>query len=511
MATLTPNYAFRNYVAPGPDGVAQGTSGNDDIYATANGQTLVGGGGDDVFHIGTYTDVQIVVPSDGSGINEVSTYLSTYTLPPLVDNLSALGDYPHTLTGNDSPDGNVITGAGGADHLFGGGGPDYLLGGGGNDVIDPGPGADFMDGQGGSDTFVITAGNGSQGILNFTAGAGGDVVNLVNSGFTSFQDIRDHMTGGGGITDLHLSNGQTLDFSGFNPNEPFTFTPGPNPDQFVESNFILTGTTAPPPATGTLVLHMSEDAFNGDAQFTVFIDGHQLDGVQTATASHALGQTQDITLTGSFDNGQHVIDINFINDAWGGSPSEDRNLYVQSLDINGEHIAGTAAFSNTAANGEPDPNAAALRINGTAEFNSAGTAPPNPTTLVLHVSEDAWNGDAQFTITVDGQELKGVQGTTASHGLGQVQDITITGNFGSLGPDTVAINYINDAWGGSADTDRNLYVQSIDVNGVHFAGNTASNTAANGAEASDPSAAVMDVNGTATFHIDHSAPPEIMG
>jgi hypothetical protein len=39
------------------------------------------------------------------------------------------------------------------------------------------------------------------------------------------------------------------------------------------------------------------------------------------------------------------------------------------------------------------------------------------------------------------------------------------------------------SWFGSAATDRNLYVQSIDVNGVHFAGRTASNTAANRAEA----------------------------
>jgi hypothetical protein len=71
--------------------------------------------------------------------------------------------------------------------------------------------------------------------------------------------------------------------------------------------------------------------------------------------------------------------------------------------------------------------------------------------------------------------------------------------------------FLNDAWGGTAATDRNLYVQSIDVNGVHFAGNTALNNAANHEESLDPSAAVMAINGTADFNIDHTAPPQIIG
>lgn len=42
--SLTPDYAFRNYVAPDSSGVANGTTGNDDIFATADGQTLIGNG-----------------------------------------------------------------------------------------------------------------------------------------------------------------------------------------------------------------------------------------------------------------------------------------------------------------------------------------------------------------------------------------------------------------------------------------------------------------------------------
>jgi nuclear transport factor 2 (NTF2) superfamily protein len=279
-----------------------------------------------------------------------------------------------------------------------------------------------------------------------------------------------------------------------------------------------TPTTPPPSSTGSLTVRVSEDAWNGDAQFKIFVDDHQIGGIQTATATHSLGQWQDITLDGSFDTSAHTVRVEFVNDAWGGSAGTDRNLYVQSVDINGQHIAGSAAL-NTAANGgaSADPGAAVMMVNGTADFKAdagTSTSPPPPagttaSTIVLHVAEDAWNGDAQFKVLVDGQQVGGVQTATAHHGLGQVQDITLTGDFGSLGPDKVGVQFINDSWGGNASADRNLYVQSIDINGVHFAGNTAANDAANGSAWVDPGAAVMMTNGTAMFDVHHSAPPDI--
>ena len=219
--------------------------------------------------------------------------------------------------------------------------------------------------------------------------------------------------------------------------------------------------------------------------------------------------------TGDFGAGPHTIGVDFLNDAWGGSTTTDRNLYVQSVTINGETIPGTAS---TAQPDPADPNAAVLFANGEVDFHSTGTSTTTGSTgttsslstIVLLVSEDAWQGDAQFNVLVDGHQVGGTQTATASHAAGQVQDITLTGDFGSTGPDSVSVQFLNDAWGGSAATDRNLYVQSVDVNGQHFAGNTAANDAANGYASVDPTAAVMDVNGTATFDIHHSAPPDLL-
>lgn len=90
----------------------------------------------------------------------------------------------------------------------------------------------------------------------------------------------------------------------------------------------------------TLMLYMSEDAYQGNAQFTVSVDGVQIGGVQTATASHASGTDQEFDVHGTFSPGPHTVTVNFLNDLYGGSPSADRNLYVDSAAIDGVSIAG---------------------------------------------------------------------------------------------------------------------------------------------------------------------------
>ena len=105
---------------------------------------------------------------------------------------------------------------------------------------------------------------------------------------------------------------------------------------------------APAPSTAVIALHLSEDAWMGDAQFIVSVDGQQLGGVQTVSALHGLGQGQTFTLQGAFGVGAHDLAISFINDAWGGTPDTDRNLYVDGVDLNGTPQAGGTAtlYSN---------------------------------------------------------------------------------------------------------------------------------------------------------------------
>jgi Ca2+-binding RTX toxin-like protein len=356
LAQPTPD-KDRTYIAPDATGTAHGTAGADDIFATRDGQTLIGGGGDDIFHIGTHTGLAIA--ESDPGISAVSTYLGSYTLPDTIDNLSGEGDIAHSLTGNAVA--NMISAAGGSDVIDGAGGDDILAGGAGRD------------------TFIVAPGNGSDTIADFEAGPGPDVVRLVGTGYGDFATVMSHMTQNGSNAVLDLGGSETLTFQN-------TFERSFAADDFAFANATPSPSPTPTPGeTDTLVLRVAEDAWNGNAQFTVAVDGHQVDGTQTATASHGAGEWQDLTLAGDFAEGPHQVSVTFVNDAWGGTQSTDRNLYVDYLTFNGARYEAEAA-QNGASNGASDPNDAPLMANGTLTFS--GVIGPSPTPTPQHLVGD---------------------------------------------------------------------------------------------------------------------------
>lgn len=85
--------------------------------------------------------------------------------------------------------------------------------------------------------------------------------------------------------------------------------------------------------------------------------------------------------------------------------------------------------------------------------------------LMLAIAEDAWQGDAQFTVAVDGTQIGGTQTAAASYEAGQQQQFLVKGNWGS-GPHTVTVTYLNDANDGTVAEDRNLYVTWARYNGT---------------------------------------------
>jgi hypothetical protein len=205
------------------------------------------------------------------------------------------------------------------------------------------------------------------------------------------------------------------------------------------------------PGADTLQLRLSEDAWQGDAQAVITVDGKPAGGTVTVTAPHSQGQTQLVTLAGAWGPGPHDVGVQFINDAYGGSGATDRNLYVNGLSLNGQDAAAAPA---------------ALYSNGTAHLATAASP------LVLQLSEDAYQGDAQFTVAVDGKTLGGAQSVTALHASGAAQNFAF-GQAMAAGTHDVAVSFLNDAWGGSAATDRNLYVNAVTLNGAALPGTAA--------------------------------------
>ncbi len=202
------------------------------------------------------------------------------------------------------------------------------------------------------------------------------------------------------------------------------------------------------PATGTIVVHVSEDAYRGDARFQLTVDGAAVGGEQTAMASHAAGLSQAFILHGPAGVQPSQIGITFLNDAWDGTPSTDRNLYVDGVTVDGidqPHAART------------------LLSNGTVTVDTG-----QPLELSFDLSETAWDGDAVALLSVDGQQLGGAVTVTADHLLGQTQRVSFLLPLGT-GAHTATVTFTNDAYGGTPQTDRNLFVDAITLDGAALA------------------------------------------
>ena len=190
-----------------------------------------------------------------------------------------------------------------------------------------------------------------------------------------------------------------------------------------------------------------------------------------------------------------VVTVTFVNNFIYPGLSGDRNVYVDSLSYDGQTISTATTpvyqspfFPPNSTDGNNYGNASFV-VNDTTPV-PAGVTPSTtspaavsigsgPDNIVLNMAEDPYQGDAQFTVSVDGQQIGGVQTTTAVVSQGQSQEFDVHGNFGP-GTHDVAVTFLNDAVGGyypagtpglppgqwALDTeDRNLYVMGVSDDG----------------------------------------------
>ena len=225
---------------------------------------------------------------------------------------------------------------------------------------------------------------------------------------------------------------------------------------------------------------MAEDAYLGNAQFTVSVDGTQIAGVQTATTLLSSGGAQTFDIEGNFGAGTHTVSVNFLNDAYGGTAATDRNLYVLAASYDGVaanpgtlslYSAGTQSL--TVGQAAPTPPATTTTTPSAPATTGTTTVGSGSDTVELQMAEDYYLANAQFTMSVDGVQIGGAQTVTAIHGSGTTQVFDFKGNFGA-GTHTVTIDFLNDAYGGTATTDRNLYLVKATYDGVETGGDTLS-------------------------------------
>ncbi len=89
----------------------------------------------------------------------------------------------------------------------------------------------------------------------------------------------------------------------------------------------------------TIMVRASGSDYLGPPVMALYVDGVQVGGTQTVTADHGLGEWQDFEFTVDLPSGADSIRVEFPNDAYGGPGSgNDRNLYVDHIEVNGVRL-----------------------------------------------------------------------------------------------------------------------------------------------------------------------------
>lgn len=169
------------------NGVAAGGAGNDGLLDNGVAATLSGGLGDDTYSVANRSTV--VSEFANGGTDTVNSWLSHYNLPGFVENLY-VGNNNAWGVGNELN--NIITAGPGTQYLSGGAGDDILYGGAGSDV------------------FIVRKGEGSDLILDFQPGAGGDRLRLDNYGVNDFASFKTLLKQVGANVVASLGGGEIL-------------------------------------------------------------------------------------------------------------------------------------------------------------------------------------------------------------------------------------------------------------------------------------------------------------
>ena len=196
----------------------------------------------------------------------------------------------------------------------------------------------------------------------------------------------------------------------------------------------------------TLVFGISQVSVTQNAHYSILVDGTLLVSRVAAPALHNYGQTQLLTVAGSFGPAAHTIQVAVVNTPPAGSTASPTALSIDGLSYDGVAV----------------PNSAALVASpATVQLQ---TPVQEADTLTIIMSEDAYQGDATAQISVDGAVLQ-TQAVTASKSAGAQQTVTLHGNWGGAAAmHSVVVNYLNDLYA-APGSDRNLHVQTVQFDG----------------------------------------------
>ncbi|MBL6082777.1 family 16 glycosylhydrolase, partial [Belnapia sp. T18] len=212
-------------------------------------------------------------------------------------------------------------------------GKDVLKGTSGSDVITGGRGGDTLTGNAGADRFSFLSGDGQDVITDFKLGED----QLVFQGTYRPWALHKTINGVEGTLVRYSMNTTDTVFLAGIKDAKIEWLRDPAQAPKLYQPLVQTAGSGP----DTLVLKINQEAWQGSAQYTVKVDGVQIGGTFTASALRSSGKTDTLTLKGDWATGAHKVEVNFLNDGWGGSAANDRNLFVDSASYNGQAVAAS--------------------------------------------------------------------------------------------------------------------------------------------------------------------------
>jgi aryl-phospho-beta-D-glucosidase BglC (GH1 family)/Ca2+-binding RTX toxin-like protein len=443
---------INSFTFDGMDGVG---SDLDDFIHGFGRVTLRGGQGDDVYVVDSASAVVDEAAGEGNDTVQALNGFNLAANGRNVENLTLLGDHGDAI-GNDLN--NIIVGNKGDNIISGGKGADVLTLGDGHDII------------------RMANGDGRDTVQDFrAAGVSADRIDLSGYMIGSFDRLKNYMVQAGSNLVINLSSTDSIMLRGVKIAD------------LSAANFTFSDVMNGPVGTtiyagygsDTLTLKLSQDFYQDNAKFKIFVDGQQVGSVYSANALRFSEQYDTLLLRGNWGTGAHSVSVQFINDF--ANAGGDRNLFINGATYNGQEIAGAKADMVRA---------------GTQSFTFEAVAPAGKVTdfgsgadtLVLDLSQDAYKGNAQFQLFVDGRQVGGTFEAQALHGSGQSDMLTVHGDWGA-GSHDVEVRFVNDIANAATHEDRNLYIEGARFNGVAVAGASADLVRAGGFTfATDPAA-----------------------
>lgn len=419
-----------------------GGDGDDRLEGGADNDALTGGGGEDgfvfeanggddvvtdfvpgedllVFRGLSRSDLTIETdPADSANTRIVFTGGSVILVGVAVSAV-AESDLGFIDTSSDNWS-NTIVGSLEGDALSGGYGGDGLYGDAGNDTLDGGDGNDLLQGELGNDALDGGAGNdglsGGRGADLLDGGEGNDVL---EGGRDS-----DTLTGGEG-SDLYV-------FTEGDGNDTIT--------DFVAADDRLSFAVADPSTVSVSVAGGDTVVSYGAGGDQVTLAGVELPDLLSGGQIVSAGTDDTETLDGTVAS--DVVEAGEGDDtAYGGKGND-----LVSGGVGNDTIYG--------------------------DRNQAGGA--DSWQLVIKASGDHYQGAPIMEVTIDGVAYPLIE-VTEVYGQDETGTyvIEVSDNFD---PSEVTIKFTNDAWGGSPETDRNLIIHEIWVDGQPVDPSAISNT-----------------------------------